>query len=347
MCRGEKLIMIKAAYIEITNRCNLNCLYCYNASGLSIKTEELSAEIIEDIILAINRQTGLRDFEISGGEPLMHSDWSKVLDVMEKLKDFSFFIVTNGIIRDDRLYNLLETEDRFKVQFSIDGADEWSHSKTRGKNNFIKVLNNLASFKHKNIPVIKMVVSKYNMNQIEEYFKLALEYDSKPAFAFAEKMGLAVDNWNDLYLNEYEKLDVIEQIEKMQNKYNIKTKPPYATYKCPLLDESEAIGVSIKSNGSIQPCQIFYDPQFSLGSVYNLDFNTIKINIDQLRKELINWQKKDFGCEKCINREYCHKGCPAEVFMHFNSFDSADGSCSFRKLQTAKINILSLLKNRK
>ncbi len=334
-------------YIEITNNCNMNCRHCYNASGSSKKSQKLSPEVLEKIFVSMNMYQELTTFDISGGEPLMHTQWEQILDVMEKFRSFSFFVVTNGTIKDERFNNLLETDNRYTVQFSIDGVDEDTHAKTRGKGNYVKTLKNLSLLKPKNQPIIKMVVSRYNMNQIKEYFELAVEHWCKPSFAFAERMGHANDHWPDMSLNEYEKLRVIEQINTMRKKFNIETKLPYATFRCPLIKESEALSICIKSNGSIQPCQNLYDDQFSIGSVYDLDFSVIQINIGGIRRRLMERQKMDFNCDRCINRNDCEKGCAATAFMHYGHLDAVDGACQFRRLQTAKIHLMKIVEARK
>lgn len=329
--------MIRSAYVEITNKCNLNCMHCYNASGSSKSRIELPADVLEKIFVSLHMNSGLSAFDISGGEPLLHSQWGQVLDVMEKLRDFSFFVVTNGTVRDDRFYNLLETDSRFMVQFSIDGVDEETHAKTRGKGNFKKTIENLSSLKPKVRPVIKMVVSRYNHDQIEDYFKLAMEYNCKPSFAFAEKMGHADENWQDIGLDPYEKLSVTEQIDVMKNKYGIDTITPYALFHCPLVKESEPLNICIKSDGRIQPCQNLYDSRFTIGSAYDLNYSSMKNNVDNLRDILQERQKADFGCAKCMNRDICTKGCVASAFNHTGSVFSDDGDCRFRKLQTSKL----------
>ena len=43
---------VDAAYLEITNRCNLNCATCYNRSGLNREIRELK---FEDLLACIRR----------------------------------------------------------------------------------------------------------------------------------------------------------------------------------------------------------------------------------------------------------------------------------------------------
>lgn len=337
---------IDKAYIEITNRCNLNCRDCYNSSGLNRSTIEISAETLQNIFSTLNKKYGVTTFHISGGEPTLHSEWHKILDLMEKETHLSFFIVTNGTIRDDRFYDLLERDKRFIVQFSIDGVDEATHSMVRGSSNFKKTIENLSSFKPKNRPIIKMVVTRYNHHQVEEYFKLACRLNAIPAFSFAEKMGNADKNWDEMYLNANEKVSVLEEISEMTKKYNVETIPPYAAFNCPITLGNPLI-LCIKPTGAIQPCQNLYDERFTIGSVYDFDFNAMAFKLKSLRNEIDKRKSIDYNCERCINNHWCDRGCAASAFMLHGDILANDGACAFKTLQTVKISLLNTLKEQK
>lgn len=336
---------IEKAYIEITNRCNLNCRDCYNSSGLSSKPVEISADTLLHIFQSLYNEFKVSAFDISGGEPILHSEWHRILDIMERLSHLSFFFVTNGTVRDDRFYELLEKDKRFRVQFSIDGIDEKTHSIIRGAGNFSKTIGNLLSLKPANSPVIKMVITAFNFHQIEDYFKFAAEYGCIPAFSFVEKLGNADTNWDEMRLDDYEKISVLEKIVEMSDKYGIKVVPPYAAFSCPITRD-EPIIVCIKQNGNIQPCQNFYDDRFAIGSIYDLDFNKISMNLERLKKQLIKRSSMDYNCSRCINRELCDRGCGASAFMHHGDILANDGSCRFKTLQTIKFNLIAKLKEK-
>ena len=74
---------IKTVYIEITNQCNLNCATCYNRSGLNRSRVELSFDQIENT-LNLFLPFGLQRFLLSGGEPTLHSEFEKILDLIDK-----------------------------------------------------------------------------------------------------------------------------------------------------------------------------------------------------------------------------------------------------------------------
>ena len=117
---------IQTAYIEITNRCNLNCQTCYNCSGLNRVTKELSPEQLEAIYLRF-RAFGMKRMLISGGEPSLHSRFHEVLPLADKYPELSLGIVTNGTNPDPVLIDALNTRPNMTLQISLDGASEESN----------------------------------------------------------------------------------------------------------------------------------------------------------------------------------------------------------------------------
>lgn len=337
---------IDSIYIGITNRCNLNCVDCYNASGKNTVTVEISPYSFEKVIRFFNTEYGVKSFSISGGEPFIHSNWHQIVDVMERYDNLSFFVSTNGTIWNERYANLLEHNPGFYIQYSVDGADERTHALTRGANNFSKTIDSISKLKAVNTPTIKMVISRHNYNQLDEYFALALKLRCRPSFAFADMQGNAVINWDELYLNEAEKIRVIRKIKELIIKYNIITNPPLATLKCSLISGGDGYNICLKPNGNIQPCQALYDDAFAVGSIYSLDV----LALDKKMAELINQLKKrlniDNNCARCINRSICDKGCAANAYMIHGDIMASDGDCRLRKLQTAFIPIMEYAKQR-
>ena len=54
---------------ELTNACNLNCIYCFNDSGRAFENE-LAKEEIYNILRSLN-DAGVIRIEFTGGEPMM------------------------------------------------------------------------------------------------------------------------------------------------------------------------------------------------------------------------------------------------------------------------------------
>ena len=66
--------------IEITTRCNLNCLHCYNRENKYIDME------YENIIKYVNfaNDNNVNTLVISGGEAALHKDFKKICEYFAK-----------------------------------------------------------------------------------------------------------------------------------------------------------------------------------------------------------------------------------------------------------------------
>ena len=130
---------INTVYVEITNHCNLNCATCYNRSGLNKLRKEISCVQIEKIISTFIPY-GLNRIIFSGGEPTLHTEFDKILDLTEKYPNLTFGVTTNGTNPHKKLLNYLNTKQNMSLQVSLDGSCEEVNSKTRGKGNFEKTI---------------------------------------------------------------------------------------------------------------------------------------------------------------------------------------------------------------
>ena len=88
-------MMINSLVIEITRRCNMQCMHCLRgeAQGLSFNPEIL------DEFLRINRVEYIGDIVFTGGEPSLEGDKiNQCIDVLaaNKVDVSNFYIATNG-----------------------------------------------------------------------------------------------------------------------------------------------------------------------------------------------------------------------------------------------------------
>ena len=110
---------VRSLRMSITNRCDLDCIYCHN-EGDQGSTGEMSAETIANIV-KVAADLGVNRLKISGGEPLIRKDLEKILASLPPLKDVS--LTTNGTMLRDRAKGLKEAGlDR--VNISLDTLDK-------------------------------------------------------------------------------------------------------------------------------------------------------------------------------------------------------------------------------
>lgn len=325
---------IEKAYIEITNICNLNCQTCYNRSGLNKERREISVEQLENAILLLSKY-GAKRFLISGGEPTLHSEFNKIAELIRKYKHLSFGVVTNGTTGNKDLIELINSVPNCTVQISLDGCSEDDNKLTRGCGNFQKTIDFAKRIEHNfdKTNLIKMVISKHNYANVEAFYNLALSLGFTPEFAFIYRSGNATLDWDDKCLNAQEKTKVLALIDKLNRQTGTNAFLPKCTISCPFLSKNNELGVCIKPDGSIQPCQSLYSEKYTLSNIFKFSEEEFSKNLDKVYGFAKARLSVDYGCKKCILKSACGRGCMAEAENLNSNPLSNDGNCEYRKLQ--------------
>lgn len=144
--------------IHITGNCNCRCKHCYLDAVPSEMSVSQIKEVLaqyKELIAMLQNQSGkvLRPFvNITGGEPFIHKDIFAVLDLMDHYSsDFSFRMMSNGLLLNDPLLTRLQSLNIPCLQLSLDG-DERLHDEMRGAGNFVAVCDSLRNLHHYGIP---------------------------------------------------------------------------------------------------------------------------------------------------------------------------------------------------
>lgn len=115
------------AEVEITNRCNLRCAYCYAEANRS-KTD-LSADRWIDILEGMYSH-GLRAALFSGGEPFLHREFDRILSWAASRLIIE--VNSNGTYISDEVAARLREYDLKLVQISVDSPSSEHHDSVRG-----------------------------------------------------------------------------------------------------------------------------------------------------------------------------------------------------------------------
>ena len=163
--------------ITLTNRCNVNCLYCHHDGMVKSKDEMTADELYT--ICKIAKKIGVRKIRLSGGEPLLKKD---IVEIVERIASLDFkdiSMTTNGILlgkyaqdlKDaglDRVNVSLDTLNRETFEF-ITQKDYLEDAK-KGILKAVEV--GLYPVK------INMVIMKdINQDEIDEMFEFCKEHD--------------------------------------------------------------------------------------------------------------------------------------------------------------------------
>lgn len=162
--------------ITITNRCNVNCLYCHHDGMVKSKDEMTPDEIYE--ICKIAKDLGVRRVRLSGGEPLIRKD---IVEIIEKINTLNFndiSITTNGTLLADYAEELKEAGlDRVNV--SLDTLNPETYKFITKKDYLKKAKEGILKAVDIGLfPVkINMVLMKgINEDEVEEMFEFCKEH---------------------------------------------------------------------------------------------------------------------------------------------------------------------------
>jgi cyclic pyranopterin phosphate synthase len=113
--------------ISLTQRCNLNCIYCH-AEGEKNPERELSADQIAEV-LRVAQGLGIRSVKFTGGEPLMRQDLTNIIASVPPGMESS--LTTNATLLADRAHEL-KAAGLSRVNVSLDTMDPVRYEKIAG-----------------------------------------------------------------------------------------------------------------------------------------------------------------------------------------------------------------------
>lgn len=165
------------AHINITNKCNLRCKYCYGSYPDKQAEKEISTERWLDLISQL-RSLGTKRINIGGGEPLVRKDIGKIISHIRK-NHILVNINTNGHL----VKNMMDVVKKLNtVCISIDGNEE-VHDKSKGTGSYKKVIEAIEISKKNKIDVhTSTLINKENIHTIPSILEVAKKYNCMAEF---------------------------------------------------------------------------------------------------------------------------------------------------------------------
>lgn len=172
------------AGLMITERCNLECTYCF--TDAPNRRDEMDVSLLKlcnyiDGLAAL----GCQYITIMGGEPTLRKDLDKIVDyiiakgMMPEMSTNGYWIKKVPVATLKKLYS---------VCHSIDGGMV-AHDYNRGGGSYYKVMESLEYCKSLGVPIqIRFVITPENMDSIDYMCALATEYGA--TLSIGEECGL-------------------------------------------------------------------------------------------------------------------------------------------------------------
>lgn len=167
---------LRSLYLHVSGACNLLCRHCWvdaehttaNGTGSFLRIDYIEKAVREGKML------GLRSVKLTGGEPLMHPEFRRLVDVIRKA-GLAMQIETNGTLMDSDLARFLRESGNAKfVSVSMDGADRATHEGLRGVDgSYEQAIRGIRCLAENGFrPQMICTLSRENAHQLDEIMEL-------------------------------------------------------------------------------------------------------------------------------------------------------------------------------
>jgi len=237
----------------ITDKCNLNCKYCY-VKKKKIKLNNKTLNSLINIIKISNSKKKL--LVITGGEPLIEYDnIKKIINLLKNEKNIQISIASNGLLLNKEKLDYFK-KNKVNLMISYDG--KYNSSKSRifvsGKDSTEYIRTKLSLIRnYKKICGLRMTITPNNSKYLYKNFKELLKY--KLRFDIQPNIGIIWNNKNILnWINNLDKIG--KEYVKLYPKIKIKT------FDESLIEDNSncSLGkdiLTILPNGDVLPCNFF------------------------------------------------------------------------------------------
>jgi len=327
--------------LNVTGRCNLECLHCSASANPAYSTDMTTAQLRE-VINALD-QAGICKVHVSGGEPLIREDFFEIVSTFRERK-IPITLFTNATLVSSEVVRRLVSEGNIlSISTSLDGSNPRSHDALRGDGTFDKAVKGIRLLVEAGFGVhATCIVSKLNMNELPQIAHVAKGLGIAITFNPAVLVGRARENKDVLELTKSE-MDMIYDTVKslaMQNGHvnggtclewprgkadfakgiKSQTKPGGALCICGICKES----ISITPDGWVVPCNNFWE--YEIGNMLTTDLREIwRSEKAQRIRELHTHTSDELdGCGDCLYTGMCGGGCRACAYASGKSLMGVD-----------------------
>jgi uncharacterized protein len=346
-------------YLNPTERCNLNCTYCYlpgeqRSGGSHMSTDKLIASLakLRDYFRSVMPEGRKPRAIFHGAEPLMNK--AAVFAAIDLFADdFVFGLQTNGTLLDDEAVEFL-TSRNVSIGLSLDGPVADITDATRqtwgGKSVHDKVLAAMDKLKGygswsvittcttENLPYLTQMVELFHAKEVPTCMLNTLRCTLpgargvKPADAdMAKAFFAAMDRTHELYRETGRKLLVA-------NFANIVIGILAPTARRLMCDISPCGGgrafFALAADGGLYPCSEFIGlPRFNGGNLLADGGVKAALTSEAFSSVITRDVDKFSPCGDCAIRHFCGSPCPAEAAEMNGGMDKIGAFCEFYKEQ--------------
>ncbi len=319
--------------LELTYKCPLHCVFCYNPTDFARTTDELATEDWLRVMREA-RALGAVQLGLSGGEPLMREDLEIIVAEAHKL-GFYTNLVTSGVGLNETRIAALKTAGLDHIQLSFQDS-------TREMNDFLSSTRTFelkskvaALIKQYDYPmVLNVVLHRMNIDHVEQILAMAESMKADYVeLANTQYYGWAWHN-RDRLLPSRAQVERAEQVtqqfrERVGESMRVYFVVPdyFETRPKPCMNGLGSIFLTVTPDGTALPCH-------AARMLPGLDFpNVRQAAVDWIWRESPgfnhfrgdSWMKEP--CRSCPEKTKDFGGCRCQAYLMTGDAANADPVC--------------------
>ncbi len=164
--------------ISVTDRCNLNCIYCSVGEILPLRHEDiLSYEEIEKVVRAA-AEMGINKVRLTGGEPLVRPDFCKLIRIIARIDGIDDISLTSNGILLGRYAEELKEAGLKRVNISLDTLKRERFKKITGRDKLKEVLAGIEAAHKAGLEPVKInmvVLQGINDDEVVDFARKSID----------------------------------------------------------------------------------------------------------------------------------------------------------------------------
>lgn len=319
---------LSSLYLYLTDRCNLRCAHCWISPDFSAEKQTGIPLAVLRPILAEAGTLGLQRVKLTGGEPLLYSEFSNLLACLAE-SSLNITIETNGTLFDPQVVASCRSAGVSQISVSLDGASPKIHDAIRGQTgSFERTIRGLSLLQDSGLNVqVIMTLQRRNRHEIPGMIRLCESLGAgslkinhllpcgRGDGMFRRRENLDPDELSRLY-------GQVERDRSRQQRLPVLFDLPLSFRS---IDEIKANGIDvcgienilgILAGGDYSVCGIGQTVEaLRMGNVYRDSIRSVWLTHPVLLELRRSLPRKLGGiCGRCIFKFQCRGGCRANAF---------------------------------
>jgi len=332
---------------EVTARCNLRCIHCYNVwkDGVDYSQEELSTERASALIDKVIKESRCKQFNFTGGEPALREDLEELVARAAGQCEHVTLITNGTLLPEERVKSLI-TAGVSLFELPLNSADRAVHNRMAGEIDcFDKVTRAAADIRYHGAELAFVFVgTAKNIDHWQEALELGIALGARGFLYNRYNAGGECHGCPDKLMPTVEQVyQGLAVAQEYAGKYGIGIGASIAIPPC-LIDPKDfpdvgfgfcAAGTdrsyyTIDPVGNVRPCN--HTPTV-IGNLFEQSLNQIVRS-----KGLADFRAARPGfCSGCRLEDECLGGCKAAAEVCYGSLTACDPFLEINKNRARKI----------